>query len=410
MSEESIAHVSGEPAARRHETESQVRPRVLTVIRHPVGGIRTFLNYTYGRLPPDTYFFTILATDEPESRQLLCDATAAGHDVVMVSPTRAAGGIARAVSAELSRRAYSLIHSQGFTAGALAASVNVRWRVPHVLTSHDVLLPEQFGGFRGWCKARALTALLNSVDVIHSVSQDAQANLTTYLPGVRRHRLRVISNGIDVDRFSKPNVDATSWRSTWDPHGEVLLLGFLGRLMPQKGFAEVVDAVELLVRDDSFNHKFVVVVVNQGGYLREHRADIEKRGLDNYFRFAPFVPDVSEVLANLDALLMPSRWEACPMQAMESLVAGCPLIATSCVGLREVVAETPAIVIPPASPVALAAAVRRLASDTPMWKARAHSFRPAARTRYDVTVAAAELDALFRQTLSRQLSPSQRSG
>lgn len=44
---------------------------------------------------------------------------------------------------------------------------------------------------------------------------------------------------------------------------------------------------------------------------------------------------------------MPSRWVAFGLLAVEALCAGTPLIASDCIGLREVVEDTPAVVVPP---------------------------------------------------------------
>jgi len=60
----------------------------------------------------------------------------------------------------------------------------------------------------------------------------------------------------------------------------------------------------------------------------------------------PFTPNVASVIKGLDLVVMPSLWEACGLLAMETLVAGTPLIASDCIGLREVVRGTPACVVP----------------------------------------------------------------
>ncbi len=76
----------------------------------------------------------------------------------------------------------------------------------------------------------------------------------------------------------------------------------------------------------------------------------------------PFQRDVAEVYRDLDAVVMPSNWEACPLQPMEALVSGVPLIVSDCIGLREVVRDTPAIVVPGGEPEGLARAMDELLS------------------------------------------------
>jgi len=63
-------------------------------------------------------------------------------------------------------------------------------------------------------------------------------------------------------------------------------------------------------------------------------------------------------LQQLDLLVMPSLWEASPLQPMEAMAAGVPVLGTDCIGLREVLRDTPARVVPAGDPAALAAGLR----------------------------------------------------
>ena len=104
----------------------------------------------------------------------------------------------------------------------------------------------------------------------------------------------------------------------------------------------------------------LVISFGDGGFIREDKAQISKRSLDHFFRFLPFTPNVAGVIKALDVVVMPSISETCSLLAMETLVAGTPLIATNCVGLGEVVRDTPAYVIPPRNGIALAEGIELL--------------------------------------------------
>jgi len=58
--------------------------RVLVVVRHPVGGIRTYLKYTYGALPSGKYRFTVLAVRSLETSHLRRDLEQHALDYVEV--------------------------------------------------------------------------------------------------------------------------------------------------------------------------------------------------------------------------------------------------------------------------------------------------------------------------------------
>jgi glycosyltransferase involved in cell wall biosynthesis len=370
--------------------------RILCVVRHPVGGIRTYLKYTYRSLPPGKYEFTIVAASSPETAHLVRDLADAAVRVIEVSDDRPNLSLLRGVIRALRSTRFDLIHSQGFTAGVIAAIGNLLFRLPHVITSHDVLRDEQFTGLGGALKARLLGQILRRADIVQSVSCDAQENLIAYVPGITRTSLAVIRNGIDVDRF--PVADPLRL-SPASAAGGPFVFGFLGRLMPQKGFEYLVDAVQMLDDDPAHRDRFVVRVVSDGGFIREHRAAIESRGLARYFDFAGFMPDISPALAAFDTVVMPSLWEACGLVAMEAMVAGCPLIAARCIGLREVIDDTPAAGVPPADAAALADAMRHAMQHGADARRAALDFAPTARERFDARRASEALDALFDRAL-----------
>src|SRR5690554_2465732 len=105
--------------------------------------------------------------------------------------------------------------------------------------------------------------------------------------------------------------------------------GFLGRFMAQKGFRVLVDAVELIVKNDRSKRPFLIETFGWGGFIREDYNYIREKGLSEYFHQFPETNEVASVIKSLDAVIMPSRWEACGLLGMEVLTAGIPLIASN---------------------------------------------------------------------------------
>ena len=94
---------------------------------------------------------------------------------------------------------------------------------------------------------------------------------------------------------------------------------------------------------------------------------------------------------------MPSLWEACPLLPMEVLATGSPLIASDCIGLREVVADTPTTIIPPRDSQALADAIRRhMETDL---ESRFAAYADEALRRYDVSQQAVGILEMYRELM-----------
>ena len=104
-------------------------------------------------------------------------------------------------------------------------------------------------------------------------------------------------------------------------------------------------------------------------------------------------------LKGLDVVAMPSLWEACGLLAMEAMVAGVPLVGTDCVGLREVLRNTPAHVVPAKDSLALSEALMMEMRNPTTSRAREFAIEAAAR--FQVKNRAAEIEKLMLKYLER---------
>lgn len=358
------------------------KKKVLLVVRWPVGGIRTFIRYVYRNFDPKRWKLTIIAPHLSETPVLIEDL--AGLDVryIAVQEEPHPAQFFVNVAYEVIRGGYDLVHSHGFTSGMSAVLPAVLRRTPHLMTSHETLNLKQFIGLRGKAVRFGMEGLLRLIDIVHSVSNDAQKNLIDFFPCLSRKdgKCAVIQNGIEIERFAE--TEPRDLRGELSLGNDVFLIGFLGRFMSVKGFRYLVDAIELIRAKDCLTKLPLVLAFGEGGFIREEIQAIEKRGLKEYFCFMPFTPNVAATIKGLDVVVMPSLCEACGLLAMEVLACGVPLIGSDCVGLREVLQGTPASVVPKANAVALANALEReMRTDS---KGLFLSFREKASEMFDV--------------------------
>lgn len=118
-------------------------------------------------------------------------------------------------------------------------------------------------------------------------------------------------------------------RSTADRIPGPLRVGFLGRLVPQKGVDILIEARRIA------SEPWSVHVYGSGP--EQSRLEELARGLD--ITFYGKVDDVSEAVARVDITALPSRWaEAFSIAAMESMSAGKPVVASRVGGVPELFA------------------------------------------------------------------------
>ena len=317
------------------------------MVRWPVGGIRTYLRYVYRKFSKNDWEFTIIAPDLEEVH-ILINEDLNEQDIRFI-PVDASKNIIffifRIVSAIKSQR-FDIVHSHGFTSGTFAALPAALFNTYHIITSHDVINDEQFKGIKGILSKKILGNLFSLANTIQSVSMDAQNNLLSHFPrlGKTPGKCIVVQNGIEVKRFI--HAIPRNLRGELQLGPEYFLIGFLGRFMSQKGFRYLIDAIEIIKNDKSIQRKPLVLTFGEGGFAEREKRNIAKRQLDQFFRFMPFASNVASTIKGLDVVVMPSLWEACGLLAMETLACGVPLIASDCIGLREVIRNTPTKVSP----------------------------------------------------------------
>lgn len=376
--------------------DSAQRKRILLVIRYPVGGIRTYIKYIYGQNIFDLFDFTVLTADQNQDEyfnEIFMDRNL--EYIVCNNNLSFLENIYKYISINN----VALVHSHGYTAGILSTIVTRFVHTPHLMTAHDVFQKKQFVGYKGSIKKWILSVLFKRIDFIHTVSIDATNDLYSYFPGIKKNNIRCIPHGIDAERFYlavKANLDINH------AHDDTCFIGFFGRFMAQKGFRYLVNAIEIITREKLTDKMPLVLTFDWGGFVREEYQDIESRGLSNYFHMMQFTDDMPGVIRAMDIVVMPSLWESSGLLGMEALVSGVSIIGSNCIGLREVLADSPAIMVPPENSKSLAKAIAK-EINLPS-KEEFQAFSDVARDRFSIQRPALELKKLYDEILSLESS------
>lgn len=362
--------------------------KILVVARWPLGGIRTYMRYTFSHFPSD-FYIKILAASTQEDRAIESDVLKYKAKLNLVT-IKTGSDFPVAVFKELRNDSYDLVISQGFVSAVAVYIANIIFGVPHILTIHGIVEPKYFNGYFGFCKKLFLEFVLSRITVLYGVSKDILEHLYHEYPRLRHNGPQplVILNGIELTTLDLEEAPKRCLRIELGIEESTFIFGFFGRFMPQKGFDLLIDAV-LTLRNENPLVNLAVVAVGSGDYIREYQACVNRKQLDSYFHFLPFQQLVHSLYVQVDAVVMPSRWEACPLLPMEVLCMGTPLIASNCIGLRETIADSPTLVFENED---LGQLVERMRDSLTDNKLKSFvEFRQVARRRFDVTRSACEL-------------------
>ncbi|MCI6556088.1 glycogen synthase [Schaalia hyovaginalis] len=243
-----------------------------------------------------------------------------------------------------------LVHSHTWYAnfaGHLSALLN---DVPHVISAHSLepLRPwkaEQLGGGYRVSSFVERTAY-EAATAIVAVSEGMREDILRCYPAIDPERVRVIHNGIDLEKWRAPRTQEELERKERvlkehgiDPQRRTVV--FVGRITRQKGLPHFLRAARLLPDD-------VQIVLCAGAPdTPEIAAEVEglvselRRSRTGVVLITEMLPQ-PEVAAILDAatvFITPSVYEPLGIVNLEAMALGLPVVGTATGGIPDVIVD-----------------------------------------------------------------------
>ncbi len=195
-------------------------------------------------------------------------------------------------------------------------------------------------------------------------------------------KLHIVHCGVEPERYA----------SMTKAPGQRSLL-FVGRLAAVKGLPVLLDAMRSLS-----DTGVTLQVIGDGPDRKALEALSQEYDLTDRVTFLGYrsQSEVSELLANADALVLPSFAEGVPVVLMEAMAAARPVIATQVAGVSELV-ETgiSGLLCPPGDAQAMASAIRHVVEDTKAAERMGEAGRAAVISEFNADIEAARLVTLL---------------
>ena len=302
-------------------------------------------------------------------------------------------------------RAYHAV-STGY-AGALMARAAVETGRPGIVTEHGIYTNERrieitmadwiydtpYASFSVADAPRNLKDLWKDVFGTYSLAcyQAAQQVLTIFAGNQRFQRsdgadpakMRVIPNGVDIDRFAGVVRHAGARRPT---------VALIGRVVPIKDVKTFIRACGLLQQQVIELEALVIGPLEEDkDYAHECREYVRQEGLDGTITFTGKV-NVMDYLGRIDVIALTSISEGQPLVLLEAGAAGVPSVATDVGACREIIMgredEEPklgpgGVVTTLTSPKATAEGMFKLLGDPAYYAACSNAIRERVRRHYD---------------------------
>jgi glycosyltransferase involved in cell wall biosynthesis len=216
-----------------------------------------------------------------------------------------------------------------------------------------------------------------------------------------------IPSMVELDDFD-PGERSSVRRELGLADGEVAF-GWIGRLDRKKRVEDFLRAAAL-VRTHVPAARFVVVG-GQDAFMPEYEEELRRLArdleLDGAVSFLGDRPDVPRLLAGLDALVWLARGEGMPHVIAEAGAARLPVIATRDNGTLEQIEDgVSGLFVPHEDPVAVAAAMRRLAEDRDLRARLGAALRAKVERSFSSRVVVARWEALLEEVIGEAVGES----
>lgn len=220
------------------------------------------------------------------------------------------------------RHKIDIVHSQTRTtqvAGTLAGAMT---GAAHVTTTHGFFKPKLSRRlFPCWgCRTIA-------------VSDEVKEHLVKDFK-VSGERIRVINNGIDIDRFSRCDRSRRGEFKAKFGLGTGPVVGIIARLSDVKGHRYLIEALPKII---AIVPAASLLIVGEGDIRKTLESRARVLGVSDYTIFIPSVADICEVLAVMDVFVLPSLQEGLGLALIEAMAAGIAVVGSDIGGIRSLI-------------------------------------------------------------------------
>ena len=269
----------------------------------------------------------------------LDDIGTMGHELIgsnheVVSLNRRSGldlGVATRLASYCKSHKVDVIHAHQYTPFFYASlSRFMGNKAPILFTEHGRTFPD----FRRPKRVLANRFLLSKKDQVVAVGKQVK-NALIENEGIPEKKIKVIYNGIDVERF-KPNGESRhlTRQKLGIREGEIVLI-HVARLNPLKDHLAAVKTFDH-IRE---HPKIRLLIVGEGEEEQNIRNAIADRNLESTVSMLGLRKDIPDLLNAADACLLTSRSEGIPLTLAEAMATELPCIATDVGGVPEIVTD-----------------------------------------------------------------------
>jgi glycosyltransferase involved in cell wall biosynthesis len=326
----------------------------------------------------DRYIPHLLVTRHTGPLERRLEGSGVGYTILNRRGTVSARALARARAVV---RSSDLLHAHKFEGGiwgAVLARLASRPLVTHEHTFDGAASRRRAIGYR--------RVIAPAAARIICVSEGVADSLRAH--GIDGRKLAVVPNGVPVDAV----LERTAAREELGLDAGQNVIGLVARLRPEKRHELALAALASL---RASGDDVILCAVGDGPRRAELRRLSDRLGVADAVVWAGERADAHRLQPAFDVTLLCSSYEGMPLAALESLVAGVPIVSTPVGAMPELLTNGSGTVVD-ADPDAIAAAIRETLAHR---HASGTDARDRARAAYGIGRLARDLEGIYDEAL-----------
>jgi L-malate glycosyltransferase len=291
----------------------------------------------------------------------------------------------------LRRRRFDVVHTHDLWSNLLGIPAARLARVPVIISSRRDL------AHLAWYtpRRRKILRYLQSLSSAVLVNSSQISEQLVREDGFRPEFIRVVHNGIDLDRFSRLVPEREQLFPALENCTLIVCTGNMHSDI--KGHPTLIEAAQHICAKFS-QVKFVLI--GDGEKRAEFESKVSELGLQRNFLFLGSRQNIPEILACCDMAVLPSQAEGFSNALLEYMAMGLPTVATYVGGNSEVVENrVNGLLVKPNDPAALADAISSLLENPHFASQLGAAARERVRRHFDFARLTFDVDALYTDLL-----------
>lgn len=289
------------------------------------GGVEAVVMNYYRHIDRSKVQFDFLV-DEDSTRVPEEEITALGGRVFRIPPYQHPIRYRRELIRLMREQQWPIVHSNINTLSVFPLSAAKKVGVPvRIAHSHSTMGKGEFA------KNAMKLALRPFANVYPTIRFACGHYAGEWLFG-KKHDFTVVPNAIELDKFRFDPSVRQETRKELDVAEDTFLIGHVGRFMPQKNQAFLVDVLADLV---SSKTNIMLVFVGVGPDKKDVQRHAEELGVADHVMFLGQRSDVNRLYQAFDVFCLPSLYEGLCVVGVEAQCAGLPCLFSDAI-TREV--------------------------------------------------------------------------